>query len=47
MTVEDVFFNFWKVRENEFSERDPSDIGLLLDDGVIADEEFVFLYNEI
>ena len=41
------FFNFRKVRENEFSERDPSDIGLLLYDGVIADEEFVFLYNEI
>ena len=47
MTVEDVFFNFRKVRENEFSERDPSDIGLLLYDGVIADDEFVFLYNEI
>ena len=46
MTVEDVFFNFRKVRENEFSERDPSD-GLLLYDGVMADEEFVFLYNEI
>ena len=41
------FFNFPKVRENEFSERDPSDIGLLLYDGVIADEDFVFLYNEI
>ena len=40
------FFNFRKVRENEFSERDPSD-GLLLYDGVMADEEFVFLYNEI
>ena len=36
-----------KVRENEFPERDPRDFGLLLYDGVISDEEFVLLYNEI
>ena len=47
MTVEDVFFNFRKVRENEFPERDLSDFGLLLYVGVISDEEFVLLYNEI
>ena len=40
------FSNFRKVRENEFLE-DPSDFGLLLYDGVISDEEFVLLYNEI
>ena len=27
--------------------KDPSDFGLLLRDGVISDEEFVLLYNEI
>ena len=41
------FFNFRKVRENEFPERDPSDFGLLLYDGVMSDEEFVLSYNEI
>ena len=40
-------FNFRKVRENDFPERDPSDFGLLLYDGVISDEDFVLLYNEI
>ena len=37
----------WKVQENEFPERDSRDFGLLLYDGVISDEEFVLLYNEI
>ena len=41
------FLNFRKVRENEFPERDPSDFGLLLYDGVMSDEEFVLSYNEI
>jgi len=36
-----------KVQENEFPERGPRDFGLLLYDGVISDEEFVLLYNEI
>ena len=46
MTVEDVFFDLLKVRENEFLDRNPRDFGLLLYDGVISDEEFVLLYNE-
>ena len=41
------FLTLLKVRENEFPERDPRDFGLLLYDGVISDEEFVRLYNEI
>ena len=47
MTVKDFFLTLSKVRENEFPERDPRDFGLLLYDGVISDEEFVLLYNEI
>ena len=47
MAVEDVLLALLKVRENEFPERDPRDFGLLLYDGVISDEEFVLLYNEI
>ena len=47
MTVEDVFPTLLKVRENELPERDARDFGLLLYDGVISDEEFVLLYNEI
>ena len=41
------FFDLLKVRENEFLDRNPRDFGLLLYDGVISDEEFVLLYNEI
>ena len=47
MTVEDFFFTLLKVRENEFPKKDPRDFGLLLYDGVISDEEFVLLCNEI
>ena len=47
VTVEDVFPTLLKVLENEFPERDTRDFGLPLYDGVISDEEFVLLYNEI
>ena len=47
MTVEDVFPTLLKVLENEFPERDTRDFGVPLYDGVISDEEFVLLYNEI
>ena len=42
-----IFLTQLKVRENEFPERDPRDFGLLLYGGVISDEEFFLLYNEI
>ena len=42
-----LFFTLLKVRENEFPKKDPRDFGLLLYDGVISDEEFVLLCNEI
>ena len=46
VTVEDVFLTFGRF-ERMSSLKDPSDFGLLLHDGVISDEEFVLLYNEI
>ena len=46
VTVEDVFLTFGRF-ERMSSLKDPSDFGLLLYDGVISDEEFVLLYNEI
>ena len=47
VTVEDVVLTLLKVRQNESPATDPRDFGLLLYDGVISDEEFVLLYNEI